>query len=470
MSPSGNPDWAWYGAGAVLALLGLALVYWSLLHDRARGRRRCPKCWYDMSAPGPDPLTCPQCGRTAKREKKLFKTRRRWGWATIALFLFLGVLSLSLTPQVKHEGWLSIIPRQGLILALFVSDDYNDTVWTYINSQRRSDQKLWNMLLARCIRGDRNARPVSEAWKRKYGTLINSFKSSRTRQFDPDLIAEWLTLPPQVHFEVRSPWPADVPVAIEPQIGEWWQSRFSTHTALIVKPRWPETGKLKVTGFRELLLLPRLPKGTHQLTFDIERRRIRMIFHSAATSPPYYSFEVDDLDPETLTRTILIEGTIDDYLRANEDPGLLVAMHDAFQPSIEIMIPGIYEGAGEYSLDSVSYTLDFDEPTPLYNPAYTGMAIGLRVELFHNNELICTSFLAWPGGPAGRATTYRARHLLWYGIPYAQENGKLEGHDISQGDWRFRISGDPMMALTIPGATSYWSGTFEVPAIFRQAE
>ena len=470
MSPSGNLDWVWYGAGVVFALLGLALAYWSLLHDRARGRRRCPKCWYDMSSPGPDPLTCPECGRIAKSEKKLFKTQRRWGWAIVALFFFIGAISLSLTPQVKREGWLSIVPRRGLILSLFFTDDYNVTVWTYINSQRRSDQKLWDMVLGRCIRGDRNARPVSEAWKRKYGTLINLFKSSRTRQFDPDLEAEWLTLPPQVHFEVRSPWPADVPVAIEPQIGEWWQSRFSSHTTLIVKPRWPKTGNLKVTGARDLLLLPPLPKGSHQLTFDIERKRLRLIFLSAATSPPYYEWEVDDLGPETLTRTIHIDGTIEDYLTANEQSVLLAIMQDAFQPVIKIWGPGVLDVGGEYFPDSVWYMLSFDEPTPTYNLAYIGMAIGLRVELFHNDELICTSLLAWPGGPTGQHTTYRARHMMLNSIPFVQENGKLEGHDISQGDWRFRISGDPMMALTIPGATSYWSGSFDMTAIFEQAE
>jgi hypothetical protein len=42
-------DWLFWGLGGALALAGLWLQYWSLFADRARGRRRCPKCWYDMS-------------------------------------------------------------------------------------------------------------------------------------------------------------------------------------------------------------------------------------------------------------------------------------------------------------------------------------------------------------------------------------------------------------------------------------
>ena len=41
--------WLWWIGGAVLGLLGLWLLYWSLLRDRSKGRRRCPKCWYNMS-------------------------------------------------------------------------------------------------------------------------------------------------------------------------------------------------------------------------------------------------------------------------------------------------------------------------------------------------------------------------------------------------------------------------------------
>ena len=77
---------AWLAIGLVF-LAGLTLV-WALLVDwliqRLRKRRRCPRCWYNLShTPG---LTCSECGYTAARERKLFKPRRHW---RIVLFLTL---------------------------------------------------------------------------------------------------------------------------------------------------------------------------------------------------------------------------------------------------------------------------------------------------------------------------------------------------------------------------------------------
>ena len=40
---------------------GAPLLVWAMFGDRARGRRRCPRCWYDMS--GATLLKCPECGR-----------------------------------------------------------------------------------------------------------------------------------------------------------------------------------------------------------------------------------------------------------------------------------------------------------------------------------------------------------------------------------------------------------------------
>ena len=55
--PYHNGAWASLAAGslATVALLTLALV-----GDRPRARRRCPGCWYDMSATRG--LVCPECG------------------------------------------------------------------------------------------------------------------------------------------------------------------------------------------------------------------------------------------------------------------------------------------------------------------------------------------------------------------------------------------------------------------------
>ena len=102
-----GPPWVYYLAAALLSLLGLWLLYWSMWRDRSRGRRRCPKCWYDMSA-SPS-LICSECGYIAKRERTLRRTRRHWRIALLAILTLLLALSLSLAPKVHRDGWLSIV-------------------------------------------------------------------------------------------------------------------------------------------------------------------------------------------------------------------------------------------------------------------------------------------------------------------------------------------------------------------------
>ena len=111
-----GPPWVYYIVAGVLSLLGMWLLYWSMWRDRARGRRRCPKCWYDMT--GSPSLTCSECGHVAKRERKLRKTRRHWRIAVLAILTLLLALSLALAPKVHRDRWLSIVPTTALILAL----------------------------------------------------------------------------------------------------------------------------------------------------------------------------------------------------------------------------------------------------------------------------------------------------------------------------------------------------------------
>lgn len=77
----------WTAAGLAAAALVLLLLW--LRGDRARGRLRCRRCWYDMR--GAPSLTCPECGRAHKDERALRRTRRRrWPAALAALLLVVG--------------------------------------------------------------------------------------------------------------------------------------------------------------------------------------------------------------------------------------------------------------------------------------------------------------------------------------------------------------------------------------------
>src|SRR5688572_20783461 len=99
-----NAELAWWGVGGLTGLVGLALLVPALFRDRARGRRRCPRCWYEFGGvPG---LRCPECGATASSERWLGRTRRHWRCAAVGCVLLLGGVAGAAFPIVSGKGAL----------------------------------------------------------------------------------------------------------------------------------------------------------------------------------------------------------------------------------------------------------------------------------------------------------------------------------------------------------------------------
>lgn len=102
-------NWLILGAVALIALLGAWLTWRALFADRARGRPRCPRCWYSMHlAPT---LRCPECGTLAKDQRALLRTRRRWPLGLLGLVLLLGPgLAVGLT-RYRQPILNFVLPR-----------------------------------------------------------------------------------------------------------------------------------------------------------------------------------------------------------------------------------------------------------------------------------------------------------------------------------------------------------------------
>jgi hypothetical protein len=127
MGGSGWQDVAFSAAAWTLGILGVLLLVWALFWDRSRGRKRCPRCWYDMSgAGGSTALKCPECGKDARRERRLLRTRRHWRWALLGALLLLAAYPVYHVPIVRRAGWWAAAPTWVLILK--VPDVHDEAV------------------------------------------------------------------------------------------------------------------------------------------------------------------------------------------------------------------------------------------------------------------------------------------------------------------------------------------------------
>lgn len=119
-------DWLLWIAGALVGVAGVVTILWALLADRSRGRRRCPKCWYDLGGvpggAGPG-AACPECGRSVVSTRELLRTRRHWKLWSLGLALAIAGVCASLFPYVQSGRWMTSAPTTVLILALPFCDD-----------------------------------------------------------------------------------------------------------------------------------------------------------------------------------------------------------------------------------------------------------------------------------------------------------------------------------------------------------
>lgn len=114
MGGTGWQDFAFAAAAWTFGVVGTLVLLWAIFWDRSRGRKRCPKCWYDMS--GAAGLVCPECGRDARRVRGLHRTRRRWRWGLLGVMLVLGAYPVYHVPIVRRAGWWAAAPTWVLIL------------------------------------------------------------------------------------------------------------------------------------------------------------------------------------------------------------------------------------------------------------------------------------------------------------------------------------------------------------------
>lgn len=135
-----SPAFIWNVVAIALGVIGGVVFLWEMFWDRARGRLRCPKCWYDMrgavEAKQEPPWMCSECGRSCGDRVALARARRR---PLLAIIGMIGVLAGLMI--LLHGPLAPIWPRYVPRIVLFVAARHLGINTVHVDSEIQ--RRMW---------------------------------------------------------------------------------------------------------------------------------------------------------------------------------------------------------------------------------------------------------------------------------------------------------------------------------------
>lgn len=450
-------QWLWWMMGSLLGAAGLALLIWALWGDRARGRRRCPKCWYDLSATGG--LTCPECGRTAKNERRLHRTRRRRSWAALGLLLVaLGGASAAL-PTVRREGW-GLVSTPVLVELIPIGGYDGPFGRELMRRLGMTGPRSWGpstispedlvSLAKRLKEGNWLARPISDRWQDSFGRVIKATQRHTFSLWDPPdskrtaalekALRSWYDLPPVVTFRTRPRWPEGYRLWVETRERLYWPS--PTNLGIEIR-RHGESGDPTNIWPNYGFACPEKAAGVGTLTFDLTLYQFRQGDVAPGDGGHIPSVMISQ---RKLEIPYTIGGSIEEILT-----GVKSAELDSRIAGIQYEVGPGWVSCGTWSVTGGSAE---------------GIGFGVIMEFYRDGVLIAKERHWWDGSTAtGDWDRVRGSERVRLDPPPASPR---RVSDAKPGEnWTIKIKSDPETALRVIDRAQYWEGEVEIPLIIR---
>lgn len=447
MSRLTGTEWVqWIGTAGLAVLLGglIFLAWWALFRDRARGRRRCPRCWYNMAhLPS---MTCPECGYTAKSERSFGKTRRRKRMGVLAI-LGCAAIGAFVIDRAMHRGWMSFLPARCLFWAMPIDAGIRQASVDELGQRMRSrvlsdDQRL--AILEHCAAGDGYASPPGDEWMATYGRLIEEHadwfhnKSSPAVRQRVDAIR--FAIPVRVDLATHRKFPADVAPTIGVWIRDWWPPHMQMRLRAV--PKLPGAAadahvrRCRSQWSRRYaysFLLPPLDAGRHEVEIELTiERRAR---------------EVDrweTVERRVVTVPVLVEGTLLEVMTPAGGEALDEAVRQTFNVGL------INRRSGVSRIE-----VGFDR-APTFTSMFDDTAVAVQVDVLRNGQFTHRLDMWWLAGGGVEQTQL--------GQDVAAFDDRVAGlPDRPDDRWILRVRAVPAFAFRMRGATRYWAGQVTVP-------
>jgi hypothetical protein len=452
-----NTDWLYWLTITGVCAANIVLVYvawWALFSDRAKGRRRCPRCWYDLAySPG---ATCAECGFTAVKESQLYATRRRYKVALAAIFCSVA-LSGYVSDRMSQQGWTPHMPTGWLLAMLPMTEDFNGSVGRELVVRATTGEltrRQWIDLLERCVSGDWRASPVSDAWIKKYGWFVSANRQSL--RSDPQLEDLLRLIPPQLDVKTLPVWPEGADAVAMVQLRDWWpwgmECRVRATPRVVGENKEGEVRGSSITFYRSAegrterspfpLALPSIGPEANEVTIDfqVDRRRAK-----AALREGEKLMEWEPVLTHTITLPIRLQKAGEATLQPVDSLELADTLARVFNDS------PVRFGSNRSPVRFRMATNSTD------NILFDDVALGMSVELLHHDGLARQLNVWWLGGgiSGGRR----------YGYEIAYESPDLAA--MTQLDdpkaWTLRVRGQRDLALRVGAGTKFWDGELTIP-------
>jgi uncharacterized protein (DUF983 family) len=465
--------WLLWLAVIVINVIGVYVAWRGLFADRARGRRRCPKCWFDMTyTPS---RRCGECGFEGHAEHVFLRTRRHYRQVAVAILICL-LVAVWVNERLSTKGWASMIPTRILISAMPVSGSYtspmNVELRRRINAGSLSYAQ-WESLVKACAEGDAWTAPPDDDWRGKYGQLIHETRryyhpqsiayldrrspdESRTAgsdgtDDDPHLYSSLeeylLDIPPHIAFSTREVWPDPDGVTVELKMRDWWP--VGTVSRIHITPKID--GMAPVTLHRSprvnwntghVLFLPTMPQGTTDVAFDVRIERRERKPDDDPTAPDVWT----KLGRTTHTVRITVDAGSAPAMKAiADDETLDNAVRATFAQGIVRWQSGR------------SPVRFYFNPGRTLTTTYSDVAFGCRVDLVRDDEVVRGLDIWWRGG-----VTTGPLDVGWTSED-DDDDERLRQVNADDGRWALRVTGLRELALRAGDAPRYWTGELDIP-------
>ncbi len=464
----------WVGV-LLVCLLCIYVAWRALFGDRGGGKRRCPKCWYDM-AYSPS-MTCAECGHIVSVEANFQRTRRRPGVAAAAIFICVALV-LAVNDQMNERGMLRHIPTGLLIWILPISGGMDGSIGREIDRRgvaRELSPEQWVRLLERCADGGWTSSPPSDDWIDDYGNYITSWRLRFIN--DATLEAPLIHIPARFDVKTRDVWPEGAAPALAVRLEDWWPAGMECRirAAPRVQGASPLTfyrsGEVRFRPSPFTMYLPPLPRGENDIVIDfqVDRRRIAELAQDRAAtqvhrpadgaSGPHDASGVELADDGwesvgtySVTLKTTVEGRIEDLMQPVSSASLDALMQQVFGNAVR------WTGGG---LSPVRFGINVPAT---FAPEFDDTAVGVSVELQRDGVVARRLDLWWI---AGSGVPDHGRN---YGFEINYENLEMLRQLQEEGGWSLHVRGDPLIALRAGAARQFWKGELSLPISLRTNE